>query len=93
MNSDLCDVCGCCGAGGFRGDGLGTQQHTRIQVTISVNLLKQKQFRYHIVFFINLHITTDVVDIIQNITQQLEPTALKLGRKKNWTSWKQATKC
>lgn len=38
-SSDLSDVCGCCGAGGFRGDGLSTEQHARVQVTVSVDLL------------------------------------------------------
>lgn len=43
MNSDLCDVCGRGGAGGFRGDGLSAQQHPGVNVTISVNLKKQKK--------------------------------------------------
>lgn len=41
MNPDLCDVCGCRGAGGFRGDGLSTQQHPGVYVTVSVDLLKK----------------------------------------------------
>lgn len=43
MNSDLCDVCGRGGAGGFRGDGLSAQQHSGVNVTISVNLQKRKK--------------------------------------------------
>lgn len=42
MHADLCDVCGCRGAGGFRGDGLGAQQHPGVCVTISVDLLIRK---------------------------------------------------
>lgn len=42
MTPDLCDVCGCCGTGGFRGDGLSTQQHPGVCVTISVDLLTKK---------------------------------------------------
>lgn len=38
MSSDLSDVCGSGGAGGFWGDGLSTEQHARVQVTVSVHL-------------------------------------------------------
>lgn len=40
--TDLCDVCGCGGAGSFWGDGLSAQEHTRVKVTISVSLYKSK---------------------------------------------------
>lgn len=47
MNSDLCDVCGCRGAGGFRGDGLSAQQRPRVRVTISFPLVdKQNTVRF-----------------------------------------------
>lgn len=49
MNPDLCDVCGCRGAGGFRGDGLSTQQHPGVDVTVSVDLLIRKK---HSTFYI-----------------------------------------
>lgn len=32
-------MCGSCGAGGFRGDGLSTQQHPGVYVTVSVDLV------------------------------------------------------
>lgn len=38
--TDLCDVCGCGGAGSFWSDGLSTQEDARVKVTISVNLYK-----------------------------------------------------
>lgn len=46
----LCDVCSCCGAGGFWGDGLSTQQHAGVQVTISVNLMKSQKTHFRTVF-------------------------------------------
>lgn len=55
--TDLCDVCGCGGAGSFWSDGLSAQEYTRVKVAISVNLYKNKitqhatlklQFTWHI---------------------------------------------
>lgn len=42
MSSDLSDVRGSCGAGSFWGDGLSTEQHARVQVTISVDLVEKQ---------------------------------------------------
>ncbi len=50
MNSDLCDVCGCRGAGGFRGDGLSTQQHPGVEVAVGVDLLISKALHLEITF-------------------------------------------
>lgn len=52
MNSDLCDVCGCGGAGGFRGDGLSAQQHPGVDVTVSVNLKKQKKTFWNCILYL-----------------------------------------
>lgn len=52
MNSDLCDVCGCRGAGGFRGDGLSTQQHPGVYVAVSVNLFRSKTPHFKITSYI-----------------------------------------
>lgn len=62
MNPDLCDVCGCRGAGGFRGDGLCAQQHPGVHVTISVNLLMRKTLNtLYIVLQVKLPTTTDLL--------------------------------
>lgn len=48
MSSDLSDVRGCCGAGSFWGDGLSTEQHARVQVTISVDLFERQKHSTYI---------------------------------------------
>lgn len=73
MNSDLCDVCGRGGAGGFRGDGLSAQQHPGVNVTISVNLKKQKRLHFETAFYIcapdnvNLLTTKDLLSSYQTL--------------------------